>query len=36
MIGFLGRIQWFERPIGLITEYLWAALMLILLSSRLG
>jgi hypothetical protein len=36
MIDFLGGIQWFERPIGLITEYLWAALMLILLSSRLG
>ena len=36
MIDFLWRIQWFEEPIGLITEYLWAALMLGLLYSRLG
>ena len=36
MVGFLWRIQWYEHPPGIITEYLWAALMLILLSSRLG
>jgi hypothetical protein len=30
MIGFLGRIQWYEKPPGFITEVLWAALMLYL------
>ena len=35
MIGFLARIQWFERPIGIISEYGWAALIMTLLSGRL-
>jgi len=36
MLGFLARIQWYEHPPGLITEFIWAALMLTLLYPRLG
>jgi hypothetical protein len=36
MLRFLGFIQWYEKPLGLITEVVWAALMLALLHSRLG
>lgn len=36
MIGFLARIQWYEHPPGLISEFVWAALMLTLLYPRLG
>ncbi len=36
MISFLARIQWYEHPPGLITEFFWAALMLTLISTRLG
>ena len=32
MLRFLARIQWFERPIGLITEGIWATLMLIIIN----
>lgn len=35
MIKFLARIQWYERPPGLVTEVVWATLMLYLLGSRL-
>lgn len=33
MLRFLGRIQWYERPPGLITEVVWFALMVWLLSA---
>ncbi len=33
MISFLARIQWYEKPPGLITEVVWASLMLYLLSA---
>jgi hypothetical protein len=35
MIRFLARIQWYERPPGLITEMVWASLMLWLLGRQL-
>jgi len=35
MIAFLGRIQWYEKPPGFITEIIWATLMLALLSRLL-
>jgi hypothetical protein len=35
MIRFLARIQWYERPPGLITEILWATLMLWLLAVQM-
>jgi hypothetical protein len=35
MIDFLVRIQWYEKPPGLITEIIWAGLMLWLLSRQL-
>ncbi len=36
MIKFLGRIQWYEKPPGIITEIVWATFMLTLLKARLG
>src|SRR6185369_1913079 len=35
MLTFLTRIQWYEKPSGLITEVVWASLMLWLLQGRL-
>jgi hypothetical protein len=35
LIKFLARIQWSETPLGLITEVIWAALMLRLLQGQL-
>lgn len=35
MIVFLARIQWYEKPLGLITEAVWATLMLTLLARQL-
>ncbi len=35
MLKFLADIQWYERPLGAITEAFWAMLMLWLLASRL-
>jgi hypothetical protein len=32
LLRFLKRIQWYERPPGLITEAVWALLMMILLA----
>ena len=36
MLSFLARIQWYEHPPGLISEFIWAALMLALLYPRRG
>lgn len=36
MINFLGRIQWYEKPLGFITEVLWAGLILYLLRGQLA
>ena len=36
MLDFFARIQWYEHPPGLISEFVWAALMLTLLYPRLG
>jgi len=35
MLRFLSWIQWYEKPLGLITEAVWAGLMLVLLHARL-
>jgi hypothetical protein len=32
MLKFLGHIQWYERPLGAITEVIWAGIMLFVLS----
>jgi len=31
-LAFLAKIQWFEKPIGLITEIVWALFMLIVIN----
>jgi hypothetical protein len=35
MIRFLSHIQWYEKPPGLLTEAVWASLMLYLLGKQL-
>ncbi len=35
VINFLVRIQWYERPPGIITEVLWVSLMLALIRHKL-
>lgn len=36
MIAFLSHIQWYEKPLGLITEVIWASLMLWFLNGQLS
>lgn len=35
MLGFLSRIQWYERPPGAITELVWCGAMMSLITGRL-